>query len=300
MNILITGFNGFLGKNLYFFLKKKKLKLFGIGRQDRNVIKTYKSKKFINTKNKSVTIKNIKNFNTKFSFIIHCAGSGKVYLSKKKHNRDNLKATKSLLNYVKKYDKFCRIVIISSISVFGHQKKSINSTSKINPISYYAKSKLGVEIMCENYSKKYNLNIIILRISSLYGNGMTKQFIYDSLKKIYSNNNLFHGAGDEIRDFVHISDVIKLIFKIIKKGFIGLKIINCGSAKGHKIKNILKYIIMKTNKRIEPIFNNKYLSINPRFLKFQNVGNNEFNWKPKKFFFEGLNQYINWYKKNYL
>ena len=72
----------------------------------------------------------------------------------------------------------------------------------------------------------------------MYGNGIKKQFIYDSLKKIYSSNNVFYGTGNEVRDFIHISDVINLISKIIRRGFVGFKIINCGSSKGYKIKNI--------------------------------------------------------------
>jgi UDP-glucose 4-epimerase len=300
MNILITGFNGFLGKNLYFFLKKKKYTLFGIGRKSRYFKDNYKSIRIKNIANQDVTVKNIKRFKKKFSFIIHCAGSGIVNLPRKKHNLDNLNTTKSILKYVNNYNKDCRVIAISTISIFGNKKKSINSNSKKTPISSYARTKLYAEKVCEYYSKTRNLNIAILRVSSLYGNGIKKQFIYDSLEKLYSNNNVFYGTGNEIRDFIHINDVINLIFQIIKKNFTGLRIINCGSAKGYRIKNILKYIILKTNISINPIFNNKYLKINPMLLKFKNVCNKEFNWKPKVNFLKGLNQYISWYKKNCL
>jgi UDP-glucose 4-epimerase len=294
MNILITGFNGFLGKNLYFNLKKKKIKLFGIGRKDRN----YKSYNYNDVKINNITVRNIKSFKRNFSFIIHCAGSGKVILPKKKHIYDNLNATKSILNYVNKYNKNCKIIAISSISIFGNQNKSIDINSKIRPVSDYAKTKFYAESICKYYSEKYNINVAIIRISSLYGNGIKKQFIYDSLKKIYSDNNIFFGTGNEIRDFIHIEDVISLISKIIKKNFFGYKIINCGSAKGYKIRNILKYLIILTKKKIKPIFNNKYVNINPKLLKFRNVYNEEFNWRPKMNFFKGLKKYVKWYKKN--
>jgi len=300
MNILITGFNGFLGKNLYSFLKKKNYALFGIGRKSRYFKYNYKNIRIKNIAIQNVTVKNIKSFNKKFSFIIHCAGSGIVNLPKKKHNLDNLNTTKSILKYVNKYDKNCRVIAISSISIFGNKKKSININSKKKPISSYARTKLYAEKICEYYYKKHNLNIAILRISSLYGNGIKKQFIYDSLEKLYSNNNIFFGTGNEIRDFIHVKDVINLIFQVIKKNFSGFRIINCGSAKGYRIKNILKYIISKTNISFNPIFNNKYIKINPMLLKFKKVYNKEFNWKPRVNFYKGLNQYIIWYKKNCL
>ena len=83
--------------------------------------------------------------------------------------------------------------------------------------------------------------------------------------------------------------------QIIKKKFSGYKIINCGSGKGYKIKKVIKFIIKKRNSEIKPVFNNFGLNINPPKMIANIKEAKKFNWSPKKTFWKGLSEYLDWF-----
>ena len=104
---------------------------------------------------------------------------------------------------------------------------------------------------------------MILRIASLYGNGLKKQLIYDACLKISKGLNIFYGTGREKRDFIHISDLVNIVLYFCIKGFSNVNIINCGSGKGRQIKDVIKLISSSFNNEKKIIFNRKKLNSNP-------------------------------------
>ena len=155
-------------------------------------------------------------------------------------------------------------------------------------------------MLCKNTFKKYKTNITILRLTSIYGIGLRKQFIYDACKKITTNKNTFLGSGDELRDWLHIEDFCRLIYLLLKKNLSGFNVFNCGAGKGYKIKNVLKKMIYRFKKDLKPKFNMSGVNFN----QMSNVTSinkiKKLGWKPKKKFNKAINEYINWFKKFYL
>ena len=300
MNILITGSNGFIGSNIAIFLKKKNINVYGIGLK--NVYNYNLKKKNIYKKNiiGKVTVSNLKKFKVKFDYIIHCAGSGYIGLNKTEDFKKNVYSTKKLLEFVFKFSNRTKNIIISSTSVYGNSSKKLTEQTKINPISIYALNKRQSELVCKNIYKKYKTNIIILRVTSIYGIGLRKQFIYDACRKIKLNKNIFLGSGEELRDWLHIDDFSTLIYILIKKNLSGFNIFNCGTGKEHKIKNVLKKMIYKFKKDLKPKFDMFGVNFNQRsnvtsINKIKKLG-----WKPKINFDKAINDYIKWFKKSYL
>ena len=185
---------------------------------------------------------------------------------------------------------------MSSLSVYGNKQKKLSENDTLKPISIYAKNKIKAEKLCELYSKKYNISILILRISSVYGNGLRKRFIFDACTKIKNNRNVFMGMGTEIRDYLHINDFVNLIKKIISKKIKKFEIINVGSGKKIKIIEVIKFIKKSFGNKQRIFFNKKGLSKNPKYLVSSNKKTKKFHWKPQKDFFSGLNDYIKWFK----
>ena len=70
-------------------------------------------------------------------------------------------------------------------------KSQIKESSKTNPVSNYARNKKKAENLCLNYSNKYNFDLLILRVASIYGEGLEKQFIHDACQKISNIKNTF-------------------------------------------------------------------------------------------------------------
>jgi len=296
--ILITGSHGYIAKNIAKKLQKKNFIVYGIGR-GKWVKKDYKKWGYINLINGELTKKNLSKLNLKFDFIIHCAGSGLVGLKRKVDFINNVKSTISLINFIRKTQKKTKIIFMSSYSIYGNDfKDRISEKFSTKPVSTYAVNKKKAENLLLNFSKKYKLDLMILRIASLYGDGLKKQLIYDACSKISKGLNNFYGTGREKRDFIHITDLVNIVLYFCLKGFSNTNIMNCGSGKGRRIKDVLKLISSGFNMRNEIIFNRKKLNSNPIDLISNIQQLKRIGIKPNKNFRVGIKQYVKWFKRN--
>ena len=95
-----------------------------------------------------------------------------------------------------------------------------------------------------------NKNIIILRLSNVFGNNFNSPLLLPTLirnaiqkSKINISINV-----NSTKDYISINDVIDLIFKIQKKN--RFKIYNIASGKNITLKKIIQIIRNKTNCRV--------------------------------------------------
>lgn len=294
--ILITGAEGFIAINLATFLSKKNFKIFGIGNK--------KHAKKISNKfgydlllNKKIELKNLKKEFKEIDLIIHCAGSGSVGLSNQENYKKNYLTTKAILDFSIQLKKKPKIIFMSSYSLYGNlYNNSIKENFALKPLSSYAMTKKSSEEILLKYSKFYSLNITILRLASIYGEGIKKQLIFDACEKISKNKDVFYGTGNEIRDWLHISDLTILVYKIIKKDLNYNTIINCGTGKGNKVKNIIEIIKKEFNSNIKIKYINKKKA-SPKILITNNKLAKSYKWEPKIDIKKGILKYIKWYKK---
>jgi len=168
----------------------------------------------------------------------------------------NVDGTENILNSCVKHS-IKNIVAASSAAVYGEtQNLPISENQKTNPSSPYGESKLKMEQLVQDFSKKHNLNSIILRIFSVYGPGQSPEYtsvITKFLEKISKNEPLeVFGDGLQTRDFVSVQDVIESIFCAISKieGRQGA-IFNIGSGKSVSINELAKHMISISNKNLD-------------------------------------------------
>lgn len=188
---------------------------------------------------------------------------------------------------------------MSTIAVYKtFKKKKINEKFPIKPLSHYAlNKKLSEDLLIFN-SQKLNFDLLIARTTSLYGEGLQRQFIFDACKKLSSNVPSFFGSGKEVRDWLHVKDMSNLIIRFVQKGFENVNIVNCGSGKGFVIKDVLK-IIAKHFQITEKIDFNNVSDTNPSILVANISKAKSFGWKPEKSLKKGLNEYVKWFKKKF-
>jgi UDP-glucose 4-epimerase len=235
-SIIITGANGYIGMNLYFFLKKK------------NIHPILLDKK--KSKNKIINKLNLLNYNALFKFtkkinidyIIHLAANSSLKSfnkNPKKKIEENLKMTENIIKISKL--KNAKIIFASSAAVYGNINKKVKETEILNPISYYGKSK----VLCEKSFEKIE-KCKILRLFNIVGNlnniNFNKSFfdyIENKKKKINLNYNLKKKTYLS-RDYIHIYDLCSIIVNLIfhfKK--IKFKIINVGLGNSHDCNEVL-------------------------------------------------------------
>ena len=195
--------------------------------------------------------------NNRFDAIIHLAAIVPIKIvnrNKRKALEVNFFGTKNIVDAVIK-SKIKWFFFSSTSHVYGSSRLKQNEKSKINPISYYGKTKL----LAEKYIiKKFTNNqntFCIGRIFSTTNNNQKMNYLVPDLKnKIKkSKKKIILKNLNHFRDFISMYDISNIILALYKKKYKG--IINIGSGKGILLKDIAKIICNKFKKKCEFIDN---------------------------------------------
>jgi len=175
-----------------------------------------------------------------------------------------------LLRTLKKLKFKGYFYLISSAAVYGLKGKKCKETLNCKPISLYGKLKYSSEKIAFYYSKKFNLNIAILRVFSAFGEDLRRQVIFDIYKKFKNETEVrLLGTGNESRDFIYINDICAIFYSIMnnKKKLNKFNIFNIATGYSTKIKHLAYKIkkLLNINKKI--IFSNKMRSFDVKSWK---------------------------------
>ena len=187
---------------------------------------------------------------------------------------------------------------MGSSAEYGNVKSPQKESAKCNPKSVYGKAKLLSSIYLINLFKKKKFPSTILRLYNTYGPRQDlNRFIPIVISGCVKNKKFPCSEGNQIRDFLHIDDVIDAILKsLINKKAKG-QIINIGSGEPRIIKNIIKYI-KKISKGGFPLFGRVELRKDEILKSYPDINKakNKINWRPKISFRKGLKVTIDSFK----
>ena len=178
------------------------------------------------------------------------------------------------------------------------QKESVKCSLK-SIKSIYGKAKLlSSRYMIDLYKKK-NFPSVVLRLYLAYGPKQDmNRFLPIIIDGCIKNKKFPCSIGNQLRDFVHVDDVVDAIIKSLKNKNAKGQIINIGSGKPGKIKDIINHV-KKISKGGFPQFGkiklrkDEILKIYPNIKKAKNI----INWKPKISFDKGLKSTIKFYNE---
>ena len=211
-----------------------------------------------------------------FDIFIHLAAivpTNEVKHNYKKAYKVNYLGTKNLIksiNQKKIKPKWFFFSSTSHVYKLTCNLKKRNEKSKIFPSTLYGKTKLFAEKeLIKNFTNNYP-KLCIGRIFSFTDVKQKKAFVVPSIifkiknskSKIVKFNNLNH-----FRDFISVSDIVKIIYKLYKLEKKG--IFNLGSGKKINLKDIARYVAKKYNKEVNFVDNEKitYLISNNKKIK---------------------------------
>ena len=319
-NILITGGAGYIGSHISEVLIKNKKKIFiadnlstGYRRLINKKAKFFKVDILKNKKIREIILKN------EIDSVIHLAanliiGEGEKY--PKKYFKNNVSGTQNLL-------KACEntgvknLVFSSTAAVYKDGQYKVHENSVIKPKSVYGKTKIKAEKIIKQFCKRNKINYCILRYFNIAGSSpsgkiglinksdhLFKNFSREIIKKrpilkIYGDN-YDTKDGSCIRDFIHVSDIAEIHYKVLEKinNLNNSKILNCGYNKGISVLEVAKEFKNQSSKKVEILISKrrkgdlvKIIASNKKLKKF-------IKWKPK---FNNLNKIvkscINWEKR---
>ena len=212
--VLITGGNGFLGQYVAAECKRRGYEVICIGRS--NNPGREKWDRFVRGSTESISLKQVLG-DIKLSYCFHFASSSHVPMSMQYPLEDfmsSVPGSANLLLYLAKEQPDCHCIVASSAAVYGNPASlPIVESSPTIPVSPYGVHKKIVEHLAEEYSRLYGTRITVMRIFSAFGNGLSKQLLWDLANKVFSaitkkekSIELF-GTGGETRDFIHAREV---------------------------------------------------------------------------------------------
>ena len=135
----------------------------------------------------------------------------------------NILGTFSLLEAIRKYDKF--FVHVSTDEVYGdaENQSSFTELSQINTGNPYSATKAAADHLVASYHRTYGINCITTRCTNNFG---PCQFPEKLIPKtiIRSIKNLkvpLYGDGTQIRSWIYVDDHVRAIESLISKGISG-------------------------------------------------------------------------------
>ena len=110
-----------------------------------------------------------------------------------------------------------RVIIQSSESVYGKANGRIIETTPLSPVNIYGASKAAQEMVALSFWESYQLPVVVLRSSTLFGPGMrANQVVPIFLRKALAGEPItVHGDGKQSRDFNYISNLIDALRMVL-------------------------------------------------------------------------------------
>lgn len=138
-----------------------------------------------------------------------------------------------------------QFVFLSTVDVYGIDIKrnvKINEKLELNPNDYYAISKIVGEFLLRKTCAKKDIPLTILRLSGVYGPGdKGKSTIAAFIQSVFQDKKIYiYGDGKDMRDFVYVDDIYKIINEAIVKKL--SRTINVATGRSYSILQIVDMI----------------------------------------------------------
>jgi len=250
--------------------------------------------------------------------IDHLAAELEVYTGIKDSERDariNILGTLNVLNVALK-NHVERVLFASSGAVYGEAKYlPLDENHPLEPHWPYGVSKLAAERYVLQYHKLFNLKTTAFRYGIVYGpREWYGRVLTMFMKRIFLENKppVVFGDGLQLRDFVHVKDVVRAhILAVENDKSIG-EVFNIGSGEGISIRRLAEILLELSDKKLEILYDNpeegtasKYQPERVRlkgelknFVLSINKAKKLLNWQPTINFRDGLIEEIEWLIRN--
>lgn len=172
--------------------------------------------------------------------------------------------------------------------------------SPLQPSSPYSASKASADLLVSSYYRTFNLPVTISRCSNNYGPYQFPEKLIPFMISKALNDELLpvYGTGENIRDWLHVSDHCVAIDLILHQGRVG-EVYNIG---GHNERSNLEVVktILQALEKPESLIS--YVADRPghdlRYAINPHKMESELGWNPTYDFESGIQQTIDWYLEN--
>ena len=246
MCVLITGGAGFIGQNLIRKLQQESMQEIIIydnfSLSNKNFLPSNVKTIEGSVEDKEKLLKSSKKVDT----IVHLAAHTRVLESIENPEKTFISNIQGTFNIFEccRLNKIKKLIIASTggAIIGNYSNPPITENIYPKPISPYGASKLFAEGFSSAYSESYDISIVCLRFSNVYGpyslfkDSVVSRFMKQILRK---EKILIYGDGRQTRDFIFSDDIANGILKTINSK-IKNEVIQLASGMPLSINNLIK------------------------------------------------------------
>ena len=296
MTILLVGSEGFIGSHIREYFRSKSFKVICCDIINKNEEDYYYLDSVRN--DYSYFFKELH-----IDVCINAAGSANVAYSFQYPEKDfelNVSIVISLLGAIKNFSPSCRFVNFSSAAVYGNPSElPVKESSKLRPLSPYGYHKMLSEKLLLEYHRFFDLKTCSLRVFSAYGPGLKKQLLWDMFQKSTGNEVLrLYGTGNESRDFIYITDLVKALELIIINAEFKGEAVNIASGIETSVMDAALFFLKYFNKPINLEFNGEIREGDPLHWRADISILKKMNFIPEVTIEKGISNYVKWLAVN--
>lgn len=243
-----------------------------------------------------------------FEYVFHLAARNIIISTKNPHEdfEVNIGGTLNLLLALRDSKKLKKFIYTSSVSIYGNPKYlPINEDDRLNLLSPYSVSKLGGENYTMVFYENFNLPVVVVRYSNVYGDYQSPDNPYCGvigkfISKISNDEPpLIHGDGEQTRDFTYVRDAVEAtLLAGITERSIG-EVFNIGTGIEVSINSLVNVLLEIYNKQIKVEYIDKrdIDNIRRRVLNIEKI-RKRLKWLPRNNLRTGLIKTVKWYESN--
>ena len=192
-------------------------------------------------------------------------------------------------------------VQVSTDEVYGSiSEGSWSEEYPLLPNSPYSASKASADLICRSYNRTFEMDIRVTRCSNNYGpHQFPEKVIPLFVTNLIDNGKVpLYGNGLNVRDWLHVDDHCDGIYSVLSEGKSG-NIYNIGGGRELTNRELTEIILRKFDRDESSIeYVTDRLGHDLRYSVSHEKITRELGYKPKIKFEDGIEETIEWYKRN--
>ncbi|MBN2098058.1 MAG: NAD-dependent epimerase/dehydratase family protein [Dehalococcoidia bacterium] len=172
--------------------------------------------------------------------------------------------------------------------------------SVVNPNNQYAVSKYCQELYALKLGRRYDIPTVLLRYSITQGprqsffnaySGILRTF---SLQLLNGRSPTIYEDGQQLRDYVHVSDVARANLLVMEQDAANYRAFNVGGGAVATVLDYAQLLISLTHRSTEPTIGGQFRWGDVRHIRSDTSSLNSLGWKPAKSLEETATDYLGW------
>lgn len=245
--VFVTGGLGFIGRHLSRHCSSQGYSVAGLGHGALSNAspESYGMRTWLNADVTSLNLGVLARAAGDPDIIFHLAGGSSVGIALANPREDfhrSVESTIEILEWMRQRSSPARLVVVSSAAVYGNPgtgSAPLVESTPTRPVSPYGHHKLIMEDLSRSYSQSYGLRCVIARVFSVYGAGLRKQLLWDLCSKLQAGAPItLGGTGEELRDWINISDLCVALAEVGRLADTTAPILNVGTGIATSVRSI--------------------------------------------------------------